>query len=315
MGNQLKKVKRGLKKSASQIYYHPEPVYRQPAPPMAPVAPAVPVSPVVQVAPVSPVVPVVPVSPPVASVTVSLPPQHPPPTASVSVSIPPPMPLNHSYNSAQLPTISLPPPIFPPHGHHMPHHMGFGGMGISYIPGEWFPIDLPSINVGLGWDFKPGDRYDLDASVTGLDATCQIKESVYYSKKSGFNGAVRLSGDNTTGKGHGDDEIMYITLSNIPHYITTLAIAINSFRNNSLIRARRAFVRLFEPHSGMELGRFILNRSYDCIGLLVGILHRSRRDRRWYLRVMTDPIPGNVITKSYGELKRLVPGYLHTFQY
>ena len=63
----------------------------------------------------------------------------------------------------------------------------------------------------------------------------------------------------------------------------------------------------------MELGRFILSRCFDCIGLLVGILHRNRQDGKWYLRVMTDPIPGNVITKSYGELKRIVPGYVQTF--
>lgn len=272
MGNEVKKIKRSIKKSASQVYYHtnPPPVYNPPVAPIAPVAP-------------------------VASVTVSVPPAYPPPVPSLTVSVPPPI---HS----------------PPHFPQIPSMgMGFGGMGMSYVPGQWFPVDLPAVNVGLGWDFKPGDRYDLDASVTGINDYGEIKESVYYSRKSGFNGAIRLSGDNTTGKGHGDDEIMYITLSSIPHHITTLAIAINSYRGNSLIRARRAFVRLFEPYSGMEMGRFILNRSFDCIGLLVGILHRNRQDGKWYLRVMTDPIPGNVITKSYGELRRLVPGYLQTF--
>lgn len=276
MGNEVNKIKRSIKKSASQVYIHTDPI-----PP--------------------------PIYNPGGSVIVSVPPVYPPPVPNVSVSVTSP-----PYQRVLTQPISVPPPLYP-QPHMPPMGMGFGGMGISYVPGQWFPVDLPAVNVGLGWDFKPGDRYDLDASVTGMDAYGEIKESVYYSRKSGFNGAVRLSGDNTTGKGHGDDEIMYITLNSIPHHIITLAIAINSFRGNSLIRARRAFVRLFEPYSGMELGRFILNRSFDCIGLLVGILHRNRQDGKWYLRVMADPIPGNIITKSYGELRRLVPGYLQTF--
>ena len=105
--------------------------------------------------------------------------------------------------------------------------------GDPLVPGTWIPINEPNVYVGLGWDFKPGDRYDLDTSVTGMNDYGEIKESVYYSRKSGFNGAIRLSGDNTTGKGHGDDEVMYITLSSIPHHITTLAIAISSYRGNS----------------------------------------------------------------------------------
>ena len=259
-------MKRSLKKSASQVYFHtnPSPIYNLPPPQIS------------------------------SNVTVSVPP-IPPHVPSVFLSISFQMPLY----PPQMPSIGL----------------GFGGMGMgmSYVPGQWFPIDLPAVNVGLGRDFKSGDRYDLDDSVTGMNDYGEIKESVYYSRKSGFNGVVRISGDNTTGKGHGDDEVMYITLSSIPHHITTLAIAISSYRGNSMVRARRAFVRLFEPHSRMELGRFILSRSFDCIGLLVGILHRNRQDGKWYLRVMTDPIPGNVITKSYGELKRIVPGYVQTF--
>lgn len=211
--------------------------------------------------------------------------------------------------SPHLPHITLPPPHGP--SFRPPLVMSYG---MEYIPGQWFPVDLPAINVGLGWAFREGNVYDLDSSVTGFDINGTIKESVYYSRKSGFGGAVRLSGDNTTGKGHGDDEIMYITLSSIPRNIKTLAIAINSYKGNSLIHARRAFIRLFTP-SGRELGRFSINRAYDCTGLLMGILVRSLNDGRWYLRVMVDPIPGKVITSSYDTLRGLVNGYLQTFCY
>ena len=92
---------------------------------------------------------------------------------------------------------------------------------------------------------------------------------------------------------------MNITLRRIPLNVRTLAIALNSYKRNSLIRAWRAYNRLFEPHYIMEMGRFSVNRAYDYIGLLMGIMHKSRRYGRWYLAVMVEPIPGNVITKPY----------------
>ena len=108
---------------------------------------------------------------------------------------------------------------------------------MAFAPGQWFSIDLPALNVGLGWAFKPGDVYDLDTSVTGFDVRGVITETFYYSRKSGFNGSIKLSGDNTTGKGHEDDELMNITLRRIPLNVRTLAIALNSYKRNSLIRA------------------------------------------------------------------------------
>ena len=300
MGNEIRKAKRKLKKSASAVYYHTDPL---PPPYHPPITASVTVSVPPPIPPPAPVVGVS-VHPPVPVVGVSVPPPMHPPVPVVGFSVPPPM-----HPPVPVVGVSVPPgPSF------MPPALG-AVVGMAFAPGQWFPIDLPAVNVGLGWAFKPGDVYDLDTSVTGFDDRGVITESVYYSRKSGFNGAIRLSGDNTTGKGHGDDEVMYITLSRIPHNVRTLAIALNSYKGNSLIRARRAYIRLFEPHSRMEMGRFSVNRAYDCIGLLMGIMHKSRRDGRWYLAVMVEPIPGNVITKSYNELRRIVPGYLSSFCY
>ena len=90
--------------------------------------------------------------------------------------------------------VSVPPPMHPPGPSFMPPALG-AVVGMVFAPGQWFPIDLPAVNVGLGWAFKPGDVYDLDTSVTGFDDRGVITESVYYSRKSGFNGAIKLSGD------------------------------------------------------------------------------------------------------------------------
>ena len=86
---------------------------------------------------------------------------------------------------------------------------GSNGKGITFIPGQWFPIDVPKVFVGLGWDFTQGDSFDLDGSITWFDECNEPVETVYYHHLKGLNGSVRHSGDNLTGKGSGDDENHY----------------------------------------------------------------------------------------------------------
>ena len=70
--------------------------------------------------------------------------------------------------------------------------------------------------MGLGWDFDSNDTYDLDASVTGFDEHNEPIESIYYCQLNGLKGSVHHFGDNLTGVGEGDDEIISIDLSRVP---------------------------------------------------------------------------------------------------
>ena len=184
---------------------------------------------------------------------------------------------------------------------------------VNFVPGSWFPIKENTINVGLGWDFDSSETYDLDASVTGFDECNKPVESIYYGKLDGLSGAVHHFGDNLTGVGEGDDEVISINLSGIPDKVISLAITVNSYKRNSLIKAKEAFIRLFEDRSKREIGKFVLNKTKDCIGLLLGLLERNRQDGGWFFRVMCDPIEGNVVTSSYESLKVLLNGYLDSF--
>ena len=70
--------------------------------------------------------------------------------------------------------------------------------------------------MGLGWDFDSNDTYDLDASVTGFDEHNEPIESIYYCQLNGLKGSIQHFGDNLTGVGEGDDEIISIDLSREP---------------------------------------------------------------------------------------------------
>ena len=53
----------------------------------------------------------------------------------------------------------------------------------------------------------------------------------------GLNDSVRHHGDNLTGKGSGDDEVITIELNKVPSNVLSLSITVNSYSKKSLINA------------------------------------------------------------------------------
>ena len=187
--------------------------------------------------------------------------------------------------------------------------------GIPMKPGQWFPISNPFINIGLGWDFNKGETFDLDASVTPFNECFEvIDKAIYFGNLNGFNGAIHHHGDNLTGIGDGDDEVISVRLNNLPPNVMALAVTINSYKGNSIIKAKEAFIRLFDGDTKKEIGMFLLNKTKDCVGLLLGLFQRDNQSGGWFFRVMADPISGKQVTESYNDLKTLLTGYSANFQ-
>ena len=222
-------------------------------------------------------------------------------------------PLSHSMMpmarpmSAQVPSpmggVNIIPPRLPPGVNFISNFR----RGDELQPGSWIPVCEPTVLVGLGWDFTGYETFDLDASVTGFDFQFNVVDTIYFNHKKGLNGSVIHFGDNLTGEGEGDDEVIKVILSQVPRSVQYLAVTINSFKKNSLIRARSAYIRIF-THM-YHIGKYTLRRTKDCIGLLLGVFERSPDPYVWYFRVMADPIRGNKVTLSYEDIKALLGGY------
>ena len=85
--------------------------------------------------------------------------------------------------------------------------------GEPLIPGTWIPINEPTVFVGLGWDFTGKETFDLDASITGFGEKFNVVQAIYYGNKKGLNDSVIHFGDNLTGEGEGDDEVIQVFLT------------------------------------------------------------------------------------------------------
>ena len=221
-------------------------------------------------------------------------------------------PLAHSMMPMARPMTApvMPAPMMAPHMAAMPPGVVIltnFRRGDELQPGSWIPVSEPTVLVGLGWDFTGGETFDLDASVTGFDFQFNVVDTIYFNHKNGLSGSVIHFGDNLTGEGEGDDEVIKVILHQVPRRVQYLAVTINSFKKNSLIRARSAYIRLFT--NTYHIGKYTLRRTKDCIGLLLGIFERSQDPYTWYFRVMADPIRGNKVTLSYEDIKALLGAY------
>ncbi|MFP3990493.1 TerD family protein, partial [Streptomyces sp. E11-3] len=135
---------------------------------------------------------------------------------------------------------------------------------------------LSRVKMGLGWEpaFR-GRDIDLDASVIAYGPRRNHLESCYFGKLSILNGAIKHSGDNLTGEGGGDDEVIMVDLGRIPAEASGLVFTVNSFSGQKFTEVAKAYCRLLDAESGEELARFDLTNAEAQTGVIMAKLIRQ----------------------------------------
>ncbi|MEV6953523.1 TerD family protein [Streptomyces sp. NPDC051183] len=132
---------------------------------------------------------------------------------------------------------------------------------------------LSQVKMGLGWEpaFR-GRDIDLDASVIAYGPQRNHIDSCYFSKLSILGGAIKHSGDNLTGEGAGDDEVIVVDLGRLPADATGLVFTVNSFSGQKFTEVAKAYCRLIDAASGEELVRFDLTSAEPQTGVMMAKL-------------------------------------------
>src|ERR1700712_2905980 len=96
-------------------------------------------------------------------------------------------------------------------------------MGVSLTKGGNVSLtkaapNLTAVSVGLGWDIRTttGADFDLDASAIGLGADKKAPGDeffVFFNNLKTPDGSIEHTGDNLTGEGDGDDEVIKVNLA------------------------------------------------------------------------------------------------------
>lgn len=118
---------------------------------------------------------------------------------------------------------------------------------------------LKKMEVGLGWDTKT----DLDTFAFMFDSNGKARETVCFAEKS--KQGIFLNGDNLTGAGDGDDEIITVTLDALPAWVTRIAFGANIFAANLKLwgvkdfsKVKGAYIRIVNAETKREICRYNL---------------------------------------------------------
>lgn len=135
---------------------------------------------------------------------------------------------------------------------------------------------LTSVKMGLGWEpaFRSKD-IDLDASVIAYGANRKKIDACFFGKLSILNGVIQHSGDNLTGEGGGDDEVITVHLGGLPQEVTGLIFTVNSFSGQKFTDVAKAYCRLLDAGTGEELVRFDLTHAEPRTGVMMAKLIRQ----------------------------------------
>jgi len=134
---------------------------------------------------------------------------------------------------------------------------------------------LSKIQIGLGWDERATDGadFDLDASAFLLNSGGKIRNDsdfVYYNNLKAINGAIEHMGDNLTGDGDGDDEVIKINLKQLetddPDLVKiSVVVTIHDAeaRKQNFGQVNEAFIRIVNLEDNKEIVRFDLTEDYS----------------------------------------------------
>ncbi|MEU3250351.1 TerD family protein [Streptomyces sp. NPDC006997] len=135
---------------------------------------------------------------------------------------------------------------------------------------------LSRVQMGLGWEpAYRGKDIDLDASVIAYGPQRNHVDSCYFGKLSIVGGAIKHSGDNLTGEGGGDDEVITVDLGRLPQEVTGLVFTVNSFSGQKFTEVAKAYCRLLDATTGEELVRFDLTSAEAQTGVMMAKLIRQ----------------------------------------
>ena len=146
--------------------------------------------------------------------------------------------------------------------------------------------------VGLGWDTNitdTGQDFDIDASVFLLDGNEKLisdQHFIFYNNLTSPdpNKSVEHLGDNRTGAGEGDDEVIRVNLKQVPTDVSKIAMVVTiheaEARQQNFGQVQNAFVRVVDAKDNKEVVRYDLTEDFSVETALI-MAELYRKDGEW----------------------------------
>lgn len=160
---------------------------------------------------------------------------------------------------------------------------------------------LTNILVGLGWDvnrYDGGAQFDLDAAAFMLAGTGKVRSTddfIFYNQTKGPG--IEHLGDNRTGEGDGDDEVIKVDLNTIPADVErvsfTVTIDQGAERNQNFGMVENSYIRVLDEATGTELVRYDLGEDFS-VETAVVVADLYRHNGEWKFNAIGSGFSGGL---------------------
>ncbi|MCU1643066.1 MAG: hypothetical protein JWN03_3341 [Nocardia sp.] len=129
---------------------------------------------------------------------------------------------------------------------------------------------LESVAVALGWDpsefglveqpdgtVADAFRFDLNLAAL-LFSGDRLVDVVFHDQLISQDGSVRHTGDNQTGEGAGDNEVIVFDLVRMAPEVTMVIVVVTSYTGQSFANIDNAYCRFVDAGSTVEITRYML---------------------------------------------------------
>lgn len=164
---------------------------------------------------------------------------------------------------------------------------------------------VDKVSVCLGWDTAKYDDdgdFDLDASAFILSKTGLTRcdeDFVFYNNLRHPSGSVEHSGDNLTGAGDGDDEVIKVNLSRLPRYADKIVFCVTIHeagrRMQNFGMVENSFIRIVDDETHTEIMRYDLKERFgDKTAIIAGEIYKDGTE--WKFHAIGDGLNGDLLT-------------------
>lgn len=191
-------------------------------------------------------------------------------------------------------------------------------MGVNLSKGQRVSLEksMTLALIGLGWDvnkYDGGYDFDLDAAAFLLGENGKVlrdEDFIFYNNCNGRDGAVVHTGDNLTGEGDGDDEVILIDFTKIPSEIKKIAITVTIYdaiaRGQNFGQVANSYVRVARRTSendmqGIEELKFDLVEEFS-IETAIVVCEIYRHGNDWKFNAVGSGYQGGLeaLCRAYG---------------
>ncbi|MFJ1702016.1 TerD family protein [Kitasatospora sp. NPDC088346] len=153
--------------------------------------------------------------------------------------------------------------------------------------------NLTQVQIGLGWDARSttGASFDLDASALLCSGGKVLGDEyfVFYNNLKSPEGSVEHQGDNLTGDGDGDDEVVQVHLDLVPAQVDKVVFAVSIYdaesRQQSFGQVANAYIRVVNTADDSEIARYDLSEDASTeTAMIFGEIYRYQGE--WKFRAV-----------------------------